>query len=165
MPDVESQPKINPRFAALVKSPPINCEQVAFVASFVAMRDLPVFYGTEQSGARHGYGSTLLETLQARITKPVSECWRHRQGCFFKPYPSFSRAVWGMMDGIALPVVTVIAAVGIYGNPYVMVAAACIPAIIELIAGVWSLGSALYYQAKFLHNYNAEQRVKVGEYF
>ena len=115
----------------LANSSELNCEDVSFMARMISPRYLGLFYGTDMTGIRHAYGFTLLDALNARIVAPMTQVWEQRQACFFKPYQSVWQGLNGAFDGLFLPIMITIQALGLlgfWGSPYAVIGAACFPA-------------------------------------
>lgn len=160
--------KVSRIIPGLGNSAPLKCENVSFTTRIFSPRHLGLFYGTDIEDVRNGYGSTLLDALRERIAAPVDEVWQHKRACFFKPYQSVRQGVGGALDGLLLPAMTTIQALGLlgtFGSPYGVIGAACFSAAVELISGVLSLGQSLYHKIKYSPNQTVEERARAGEYF
>ncbi len=146
---------------AFIAKPKI--EDSSFLEQLLGMQSLAQFYGTDQNNNQAGYGATLLDALNNRIMEPVVGLWQQGHSCFFKPYETITQGFQGFLNGPPNVVLTLLAALGIYGNIYLMATLSCLPAIISLIAGIVSLGQALFYKIKS-SNQDIEIQSKASEY-
>lgn len=170
MPYDRTKPKVTQlkRLAKVAEKPESKCEDMSFSSRVLSVRHLGLFYGTDSDHVRNGYGATLVDAIKVRIGAPVSDVWQHRRACFFKPYQSVGQSVVGAFDGLLLPAMTAVQALGLLGamgSPYGVIGAACFPAAVELISGFVSLGQSLYHKIKYSPNQTAGERARVGEYF
>ena len=119
------------------------------------------FYGTDLDGNRTTYLNSISNAMRERIFNPVREGVAHPRADFFKPFPAKSA---GMVEFLGQPIG---AAIGVglaagfitaatLGNPYLLIAYVCLPAVSELITAITSLCQGIYQTAKGNHSTAAE---------
>lgn len=157
-------PKVSSILKDLVNLPQPKLEDSGFLERIMSTRNLATFYGVDNYGNRAGYVEACSDAIKNRIQAPFTELWQQRRACFFKPYQSVTEGLLGFIDGIPNVVFNVLAGLGIFGNMYVMIAATCLPAIIELVSAVVSLSQALFYQLKTLSPLSIGDQATASEY-
>ncbi|MBA2656714.1 MAG: hypothetical protein H0U70_06965 [Tatlockia sp.] len=128
----------------------IVVEDSSFAEVFLYLSDLGVLYGSKDNGRCDDYLTTLKNVFYERIVTPINT-WSDLKTCFFKPYTNTREDIKAGVWGFILPVMAVITGLGIFtvSASYIpLMAFFALPAIIELLAGIVSLGMATWYSVK-----------------
>ena len=153
----------NPLIAAL------PLVESSFTETFLALRDLGIFYGTDTQGNHDSFMDAIQKALQRRIGEPIGKCVTDPRTCFFKPYANKPEAANGFMYGIVNPLFVILAGLGYLGawasNPASLIAMLCSPAIMELLVGFFGLLHGLSHQAKFCHGSDVSEQDEARAYF
>lgn len=155
----------NPKQSSIIPELPKPSPDGAYIDHLISLPNLASFYGTDVDGNRGGYGATFYDAFKSRIANPVTHCWHQRRPFFLKPYSSFSQVLADFFAVVPNIVLSLLAGLGIFGNFYLVVAAACIPAVIELVSGIIGLGQAFYYKCKSIIYKSDEEQERASQYF
>jgi hypothetical protein len=143
-------------------------EDSCFAEVFLSIRSLGIFYGTDNKGQRDSCLLSIQKALDNRIGNPVVKWCEDPHTCFFKPYTKPIEGINAFVNGFFTPVCTLISGLGLLWaatNPVWLLIQLCGPAIIELCAGLVSLGQALWYQVKAVHYESAADQEEADAYF
>jgi len=138
-----------------------------FNSQLSPLSELAQFYGTDGASHRDTYSSSISRAINSRVMEPVKDCCEQRRDYFFKPYSSISDGVLGLFHGpvrSALIVARALGMLGVFSSPYFIIAQICLPAVIELLAGLVSLSQALYHAGKSVLNRSEKELDKSKEY-
>lgn len=141
----------------------------SFAEVFLAVRSLGILYGTDKYGQRDSYLSSIQKALSNRIEQPILKWYEDPRTCFFKPYSNPLEGIQAAFMGFLNPICVVVCGLGLLGvwaaNPLSLLTQLCSPAILELIAGIVSLGQALWYKIKGTHYKSAADDEEAAVHF
>lgn len=145
-----SEEKVADSYVGYLANLPV--QDSSFTEVFLSLRNLGVFYGTDNKGQHDSYLFSIQKALETRIEQPIVKWCEDPHTCFFKPYSGKKEGLSAFINGFFNPLWVVVCGLGLVGaaaaNPVSLLTQFCTPSIIELIVGIVGLAQALWYQMK-----------------